>query len=89
VERAGKLRLSNREVRAIFDPVVNEVVSLVKSQIKATRRDVKAVLMVGGFGQNAYLKERITVSINRNIEVIQTINRYILSYPRTYTQHTY
>jgi hypothetical protein len=55
------------------------VVSLVKSQIKATRRTVRAVLMVGGFGQNAYLKERITVSINRNIEVIQTINRYILS----------
>ncbi|KAI9856327.1 MAG: hypothetical protein M1813_009163 [Trichoglossum hirsutum] len=76
VERAGKLRLSNREVRAIFDPVVNEVVSLVKSQIKATRRTVRAVLMVGGFGQNAYLKERITVSINRNIEVIQTINSW-------------
>jgi phosphoribosylformylglycinamidine (FGAM) synthase-like amidotransferase family enzyme len=75
VERAGKLRLSNREVRAIFDPVISEVVSLVKSQIKATKRDVKAILMVGGFGQNAYLKERIAVSISRNIEVIQTINR--------------
>ena len=63
---------------AIFDPVVNEVVSLVRSQIKATEQKVKAVLLVGGFGQNTYLMNKIVASISRDIKVMRSPNGYVI-----------
>lgn len=61
--RRGKFRMTGTEVSKIFEPVVQEVVSLVRGQIAATNKKVNAVLMVGGFGQNAYLRETIRASI--------------------------
>lgn len=58
----------------IFEPVVKQVIRLVEDQIVATNRRIKAVLLVGGFGQNSYLKERLRIALSRNpnkIEVIQ------------------
>jgi len=61
--RRGKFKLGGSEVKKIFDPVVDEVVALVRGQISATNKKVKAVLMVGGFGQS-----------DSNIEVMQPPN---------------
>ncbi len=73
--RRGKMRLTGAEVRTIFEPVVKDILGLVRGQIKATNTQVKAVLMVGGFGQNAYLRERIREEIKGdNIEVMQSPN---------------
>ena len=72
--RRGKFKMSGAQVKAIFDPVVDEVVALVRGQITATQKKVKAVLLVGGFGQNAYLRETIRASIDPNIEVMQPPN---------------
>lgn len=73
--RRGKMRLTGTEVRTIFEPVVKDILGLVKGQIEATNTQVKAVLMVGGFGQNAYLRERIREAIKGdNIEVMQSPN---------------
>lgn len=66
--------MNGSQVKAIFDPVVEEVVSLMRGQICATNKKVKAVLMVGGFGQNAYLRETIRASIDPSIEVMQPPN---------------
>ena len=66
--------MSGREVSQIFEPVVQEVVTLVKGQIAATGKRVNAVLMVGGFGQNAYLRETIRSNIDPSIEVMQPPN---------------
>ncbi|KAI4158523.1 MAG: hypothetical protein LQ342_007364 [Letrouitia transgressa] len=79
--RRGKYRMSGAEVAKIFEPVVQEVVTLVRGQIAATNKKVKAVLLVGGFGQNGYLREQIraaidvpTSSSNPPIEVMQPPN---------------
>jgi hypothetical protein len=72
--RRGKFRMTGAQVSKIFEPVVQEVVTLVKGQIAATGKKVNAVLMVGGFGQNAYLRETIRASIDPNIEVMQPPN---------------
>ena len=73
--RRGKMRMTGADIRTIFEPVVREILGLVKGQIKATKTTVKAVLMVGGFGQNAYLRERIREEIKGdNIEVMQSPN---------------
>ncbi|KAL8851909.1 MAG: hypothetical protein Q9221_003236 [Calogaya cf. arnoldii] len=72
--RRGKFRMTGAEVKQIFEPVVQEVVTLVRGQIAATNKSVKAVLLVGGFGQNAYLRETIRASIDPSIEVMQPPN---------------
>lgn len=72
--RRGKFKMTGTEVKKIFDPVVDEVVALVRGQIAATNKQVKAVLMVGGFGQNAYLRETVRAAIDSKIEVMQPPN---------------
>ena len=70
----GKLEVTGLEMKNIFDPVVNEVLQLVKGQIEATKNSVKAVLLVGGFSENRYLRKRIREAVG-SIEVILSPNR--------------
>ncbi|KAL8756092.1 MAG: hypothetical protein Q9184_004603 [Pyrenodesmia sp. 2 TL-2023] len=73
--RRGRLRLTGSDVDAIFEPVVKEVIALVEGQIKTTKAPIKAVLMVGGFGQSVYLRDRIRQAVaSRGIEVMQSPN---------------
>lgn len=72
--RRGRLRITDDEVQKIFDPVTEEVISLVKGQIKATHKPVKAVLLVGGFGQSAYLRDCIRKAVESDVEVMQSPN---------------
>ena len=66
--------MNGTQVKTIFDPVVDEVIALVRGQIAATQKKVKAVLLVGGFGQNAYLRETVRAAIDPAIEVMQPPN---------------
>lgn len=70
VKRA-KFALQNRDLLAIFEPIVNEILQLVNDQIQSTNSDVKAVLLVGGFGSSMYLKDRLKASISPRIEGLQ------------------
>lgn len=73
--RRGRLTLAGAEVKIIFEPVVGEILKLVKDQITATNTSVKAVLMVGGFGQNAYLRDRVRAEVAPlDVEVMQSPN---------------
>lgn len=73
--RRGRYRLTGSDVRTIFEPVVKEVISLVRGQISATKAPVKAVLLVGGFGQNTFLRDSIRQALSPlNIEVMQSPN---------------
>lgn len=70
------MTLPGTTVKAIFEPVVNEVLKLVTGQIEAVKRPVKAVVLVGGFGQNAYLRDTIRDKLkSSNVEVMQSPNR--------------
>ncbi|KOS22602.1 Heat shock 70 kDa protein 12A [Escovopsis weberi] len=55
----------------IFKPVVDQVIELVKVQIKQSNVPIKALLLVGGFGASAYLRERIRDAIDNSIEILQ------------------
>ena len=57
--RRNKLMLAGIEVRTIFEPVLDEVIKLVMDQMKRADKVIKAVLLVGGFGQSAYLRDEI------------------------------
>ena len=74
--RKGKITITGAEVRAMFEPVLEEVVRLVTGQIKASKKAVKAVIMVGGFSENSYLIDAITHAVEQdNVEVMQCPNR--------------
>ena len=54
-------------MKKVFDPVVNQVISLVKRQIqniKGSDNQVKAVLLVGGFGESRYLRQKLQEAID-------------------------
>jgi hypothetical protein len=63
-------------LKAIFEPVILHIIKLVKDQISSTQKEVKAVLLVGGFGQNAYLKERLRISLGSSVEILQPANAW-------------
>lgn len=51
------------QVQGIFDPVIQEVIDLVRGQIKSIKGKalcIKAILLVGGFGASEYLYRRLT-----------------------------
>ncbi|GAB1312762.1 Heat shock 70 kDa protein 12A [Madurella fahalii] len=73
----GRYALKASDVQVIFEPVVQEVIKLVKEQITSSKVPIKAVLLVGGFGASNYLKERLRNSIDRKIQIMQPPNAWL------------
>ncbi|KAF1978029.1 actin-like ATPase domain-containing protein [Bimuria novae-zelandiae CBS 107.79] len=64
---SGFLVMSAEQVKEIFDPVVQEVVSLVEGQVQSIRAKgglVCGIVLVGGFGQSNYLYSRMKAHFN-------------------------
>jgi len=58
---SGRMAVTAPELRKMFDEVIGEIVKLVREQINGIKgtekqKKVKAILLVGGFGENYYLK---------------------------------
>jgi hydrogenase maturation factor HypF (carbamoyltransferase family) len=51
-------------MKSCFDPVVNEIIKLIQQQITDVSRNVKAVILAGGFGESRYLQHRIREAIH-------------------------
>jgi len=76
--RKNKLTVAGSDIRAIFKPILDEVLKLVTGQIRASRKPMKAIILVGGFGQNAYLRDSIRQEVKRlKVEVMQSPNRLV------------
>ncbi|KAL8985898.1 MAG: hypothetical protein Q9177_004311 [Variospora cf. flavescens] len=67
--------LKGEDLCAIFEPVIQEVIILVTSQLyaaKAVKAAARAVVLVGGFGENNYLYQRLTEAVaDSNVEVLR------------------
>ncbi|MCJ1304113.1 hypothetical protein MMC08_006925 [Hypocenomyce scalaris] len=73
--RRGKFHITGAQLKGVFQPVIDEIIRLVKGQVRATKSKVKAVLLVGGLGQNAYLRDCIRNAVaSSGIEVMQSPN---------------
>ncbi|KAI4218635.1 MAG: hypothetical protein LQ349_008631, partial [Xanthoria aureola] len=70
------LCVSGADLHGIFEPVIQKILTLVTQQITSTEKaksKVKAVLLVGGFGESHYLHKRIRESVaGRPIEVLKS-----------------
>ena len=71
----GKFIIKGDEIAQIFKPVLKEIIKLVRGQIAATSRDVKAILLVGGFGESVYLRESLRTALGSDIEILVPANR--------------
>ena len=76
----NRLTLSIDDLNGIFEPVISEVVKLIRGQIRQTSKDVKLILLVGGFGSSFYLRKRVQEEFS-DIEVKVAPNWYISSLP--------
>lgn len=64
---SGFLVMSAEQVRAIFEPVITEVISLLDGQVNAIAAKgdhVTGIILVGGFGQSNYLYNRLKSHFN-------------------------
>ena len=57
--REGFFEVSRQEMKSLFDPIVSQVLELIKEQVTAQQDKVKFILLVGGFGESEYLYSRI------------------------------
>lgn len=73
--RRGKFTISKNDMYEIFEPVIHKIISFVQEQIRLSGGKAKSVLLVGGFGQNTYMKERLRESLP-NIEILQPPNAW-------------
>lgn len=75
--KRGRYSMKISDLKMIFEPVISQVIGLVKNQISSTNLEVKAVLLVGGFGSSTYLKERLRQAIGENVSLMQPSNAWL------------
>lgn len=74
--RRNRLKIKATELAEIFEPTILQVIELVSGQIRTTNKKVKAVLLVGGFGQNEYLKDSLRAALGGSVRVLQPVNAW-------------
>ncbi|KAG9293843.1 hypothetical protein G9A89_019181 [Geosiphon pyriformis] len=59
------------DIKAMFDPVVDKIIRLIRNQINANRENkCSAIFMVGGFAESPYLIARIKKIFNQEVKII-------------------
>ncbi|KXH62515.1 hypothetical protein CNYM01_01726 [Colletotrichum nymphaeae SA-01] len=75
MKRKRNLMLDQADLLKVFEPVVNQTISLVEKQIEAvmtkTESKPKQIILVGGFGRCPYLRSRLKEEVGNNIEILQ------------------
>lgn len=72
-----RLELTRTEIKGVFEPVISEILNLIQYQIQQTAKQVKLILLVGGFGNSIYLQSRIQEMFGPEIEVKTSPDRSV------------
>ena len=72
--RRGRLHVSGTQMWDLMLPVLQQILDLVREQIKISKVPVKSVFLVGGFGQNPFLRHFIKESLPSGIEVLTPVD---------------
>lgn len=55
----------------VFDPIIKDIICLIKEQISMAGDGVAAIVLVGGFGQSRYLKSQVKDAVSSRTQVLQ------------------
>ncbi|GBB88306.1 hypothetical protein RclHR1_14870008 [Rhizophagus clarus] len=61
------VELEFKDVKAIFDPVVERIIQLIKEQLEASE-SVSMMMLIGGFSESIYLQNRILQEFRRKLD---------------------
>ncbi|KAK3398271.1 hypothetical protein B0T20DRAFT_498039 [Sordaria brevicollis] len=72
-----KLEITGKEVKGVFDPIIEKITNLIDGQIIAVKKKTGAnpkvyVVMVGGFGRCRYLFQMVKDNFGDDIEILQS-----------------
>ncbi|RAH43079.1 Hsp70 family protein [Aspergillus brunneoviolaceus CBS 621.78] len=72
------VKITSDDLRAIFDPVVNQIISLVQRQITDARNFggremINRIILVGGFGESEYLRRALVSTFETTGKIAVTI----------------
>ena len=71
----GNFEITREEMRSLFDPVIEQVLVLIRAQVMAASagsQSVNRILLVGGFGESEYLYKRTFAWASQyGVQVIQ------------------
>jgi len=65
----GEITITNENMKSFFDPCVDQIVELIRGQVKQVARlrtRLKNIFLVGGFAESEYLQEEISYSLGLN-----------------------
>ncbi|RGB28803.1 hypothetical protein C1646_341913 [Rhizophagus diaphanus] len=65
------------DVKAMFDPVINQIIKLIHSQLSNAREECSAMFLVGGFSGSKYLQKRIKQEFQHRVKNISVPNQPI------------
>lgn len=68
--RRGFLHLTGEVMIELFTPLMQDIRELILEQIRISKKSIAAVFLVGGFGQNAYLRKFLRACLSDEIELI-------------------
>ena len=76
--RRNRYTMPQEEMKAkIFDPIIKDIICLIKEQVSLAQDEVTAVVLVGGFGQNRYLRSKARDAIAAGTQVLQPENGWV------------
>ncbi|PYH94592.1 actin-like ATPase domain-containing protein [Aspergillus ellipticus CBS 707.79] len=70
----GRLQASGDTMKELFAPVLDEIHDLVKQQVETSSKNVRAIFLVGGFGQSPYLRKFLRDAFSPGIQVIAPVD---------------
>ncbi|KAK6066752.1 Chaperone protein DnaK [Seiridium cupressi] len=73
----GRFFIKAIELQQIFEPVILQIIELVKGQISSSNIPIQAVLLVGGFGCSTYLRERLRNALPKETQIMQPPNAWL------------
>lgn len=72
--RRGRLHVTGQEMKDMFRPVPQEAHELVQDQARTSSCKIKAIFLIGCFGQSPYLRKYLNQYFSPAIEVLAPVN---------------
>ncbi|KAH8702220.1 Hsp70 family protein [Talaromyces proteolyticus] len=77
-EEEGSVIVSDQDLRDVFDPVVDQIIRLIKTQMQDANKEMETgtinrIILVGGFGDSEYLRQAVKKTFGSEKKLTITI----------------